>query len=101
MLASPLHAWREAQVRAGGQPDCRHYLRAFACPWVGQASEVWHTSGDTAEKLPPKELGLVAVGAAAYCYLIASADQARVLDFAHLASMRGKKIIASAGAAEW
>ncbi len=56
---------------------------------------------DNGEQLPPKELGLTALAAAAYCYLIASADQSRALDFAHLTSMRGKQIIASAGAAEW
>jgi len=100
MLASPLHAWREGTYSMTDNLIADTSIN-IPCPWIGAHSRTWHTSEDTADKLPARELGLAALATAAYAYLIASADQARALDFAHLAATRGKQVIAAAGAAEW
>ena len=100
MLASPLHAWREGTFMLGDNLIADPTFNV-PCPWIGQGFQAWHTSADTGDKVPAKELGLSALAAAAYAYLIATADQARALDFAHLAAMRGKQVIAAAGAAAW
>ena len=72
----------------------------IACPWIGGHSRTWHNSADTPEVLDADAQGLVARMAAAYGYLIASADGGQVLDFAHLAAARGKAAVAAAGIAE-
>ena len=99
MAASPMYAWREAAYAMTDNLIADTSI-GIPCPWIGGHSRTWHTSADTADKLPVRELGLSAQITAAYAYLIASAGPALALDFAHLAAMRGKQVLAAAGVAE-
>jgi hypothetical protein len=99
MAQSPLEPWREAPFAMTDNLIADPTI-GIACPWIGQHSRTWHTSADTADKLPVAPMGLVSLMTAAYAYLIASADSARALDFAHLAAARGRAQIARAGVEE-
>jgi hypothetical protein len=70
------------------------------CPWIGSHSRTWHTSADVPDVMDARAQGLVAKIAAAYAYLMASADARQALDFAHLAAARAKGGLAAKGLAE-
>ncbi len=99
MAKAPLEAWRETSF---GMTDnlIADPTIGIACPWIGQHSRTWHTSADTPDKLPVAPMGLVSLMTAAYAYLIASANGASAVDFAHLAAARGRVQLAEAGLAE-
>jgi Peptidase family M28 len=99
MAKAPLEPWREAPF---GMTDnlIADPSIGIACPWIGQHSRTWHTSADTPDRLPVAPMGLTSLMTAAYAYLIASADAARAVDFAHLAAARGRAQLAAAGVAE-
>jgi hypothetical protein len=99
MPKSPLYAWGEAPYAMTDNLIVDGSI-GVACPWIGAHSRTWHTSLDTADKLPARELGLAAQIAGAYAYIIASAGPQQAVDLAHLAAARGKQAIAAAGLTE-
>jgi len=99
MPKSPLYAWGEAPFSMTDNLIVDSTI-GVACPWIGAHSRTWHTSMDTADKLPVRELGLSALVAAAYVYVIASAGPQQAVDLAHLAAARGKQVLAAAGVTE-
>jgi len=99
MPRSPLYAWGDGPFAMTDNLIVDSTI-GVPCPWIGAHSRTWHTSADTADKLPARELGLVALVAAAYSYLVASAGPAQALELAHLAAARGKQMIAAAGVTE-
>jgi hypothetical protein len=100
MAAAPTYPWRETPFAMGTDNMVADGLIGIPCPWIGGHSRTWHTSADRPEVLDAKAQELVARIAAAYAYLLASADRDRVLDFAHLSAARGKTRLAAAGVAE-
>ena len=100
MLAAPLYAWREAPFQMGTDNNIADRTIGIPCPWIGGHSRTWHNSADVPELVDARLQQLIAAAAAAYAYLIASADSGIALDLAHLATARGKSGIASAGVVE-
>jgi hypothetical protein len=100
MSAAPLYAWREAPFQMGTDNNIADRTIGIPCPWIGGHSRTWHNSADVPELVDARLQQLITTAAAAYAYLIASADSGIALDLAHLAAARGKSALASAGVAE-
>jgi hypothetical protein len=100
MSAAPVYAWREAPFQMGTDNNIADRTIGIPCPWIGGHSRTWHNSADVAELVDGRLQQLVAVIAAAYAYVIASADGGIALDLAHLAAARGKAAIPRRGVTE-
>ncbi|UCC68093.1 MAG: M28 family peptidase [Armatimonadota bacterium] len=100
MAAAPTYPWAERPFAMGTDNLIADNTIGIPCPWIGSHSRTWHSSADTPEVLDPRSQELVARIAAAYAYLLATADHNSVLDFAHLAAARGKAALAAAGITE-
>jgi len=100
MATAPPYAWGERPFTMGTDNLIVDNTIGIPCPWIGGSSRTWHTSADTLDALDSGCQELVARISAAYAYLIASADEGRALDFAHLAAARGKAALAAAGILE-
>jgi len=100
MARAPVYAWREAPFQMGTDNNIADHTIGIPCPWIGGRSRTWHNSADVPELVDARLQQLIATVAAAYAYLIASADEGKALDFAHLAAARGKAALAAAGVAE-
>jgi len=100
MSAAPLYAWREARFQMGTDNNIADRTIGIPCPWIGGHSRTWHNSADVPELVEARLQQLIATAAAAYAYLIASADGRIALDLSHLAAARGKAAIARTGVAE-
>ena len=100
MEDAPTYAWAERPFAMGTDNLIADKTIDIPCPWIGSHSRTWHSSADTPEVVDASAQGRVACIAAAYAYLIATADGRLALDFAHLAAARGKAALAAAGIRE-
>jgi hypothetical protein len=100
MSAAPVYAWREAPFQMGTDNNIADRTIGIPCPWIGGRSRTWHNSADVPDLVEARLQQLVATIAAAYAYVIASADGGIGLDLAHLAAARGKAAIARTGVGE-
>jgi len=100
MEDAPTYAWAERRFAMGTDNLISDNTIDIPCPWIGSGSRTWHSSADTPEVVDAAAQERVACIAAAYSYLIATADSERVLDCAHLAAARGKAALAAAGLQE-
>ena len=100
LAATPTYPWRETPFAMGTDNNINDILVGIPCPWIGSHSRVWHTSADAPEVVDAEAQQLVARMAAAYAYLLASADSGTVLRFAYLTAARAKAALAEAGVAE-
>jgi hypothetical protein len=100
LAAAPTYPWRETPFAMGTDNNINDLLIGIPCPWIGSRSRVWHTSADVPNVVDAEAQQWVARIAAAYAYLLASADADTALRFAHLAGARAKAAIADAGTAE-
>lgn len=100
MATRSTYAWAERSFAMGTDNMIADSAIGIPCPWIGSHSRTWHSSADVPEALDPQGQELVARIAAAYAYLVASADRDRALDFSHLAAARGKSAVAAAAVEE-
>jgi hypothetical protein len=100
MAAAPMYPWAEVPFAMGTDNLLADQTIGIACPWIGCQSRTWHNSADVPAAVDPRLQELVALIAAAYAYLLASAEAEQALDFAYLTAARGKRALAGAAAAE-